>query len=217
MNLKLPNKIRKIIKGLNYQIDNIGRSEDKVITYENKYVLKVSKNINVLKREYDINKFLEGKIPCAKNIIFIIEDSYAYYLRTYLDGYSLIDNKYLNNPDLLIEALVKITEVLRSLDKYVCNIKSLESTGNAFIHGDLCLPNIYFDKENNFTGFIDLGGSGLGDPWYDYAWMLWSLEYNLKTNKYNQILLDRLNIRFDKEKYNKYIPIENIDMLKNDI
>lgn len=217
MNLNIPNKIKEIIDGLEYKIDNIGRSEDKVITFKKRYVLKISKNIDLLKREYDINQFLEGKIPCTKNIIFVVEDNYGYYLRTYLDGYSLIDNKYLNNPKLLIEALVKTIEVLRSLDKYNCNIKALESIGNSFIHGDLCLPNICFDKDNNFIGFIDLGGSGLGDHWYDYAWMLWSLEYNLKTNKYNQILLDRLNIRFNQEKYDKYIPVENIEMLRINI
>ena len=29
--------------------------------------------------------------------------------------------------------------------------------GQDFIHGDLCLPNIYVDDNNQFLGFIDLG------------------------------------------------------------
>ena len=60
------------------------------------------------------------------------------------------------------------------------------------------------DEENNFVGFVDLGNAGKGDRWYDYAWMLWSLEYNLHTDKYNKILLDKLNIEFNKEKYQEY-------------
>ena len=36
--------------------------------------------------------------------------------------------------------------------------------------------------------------------------MLWSLEYNLKTDKYNNILLDNLNIPLNKAKYEYYIP-----------
>ena len=205
MNSKFPNKINEIINGLEYQIDDIGRSEDKVIIIENKYILKISKNIDILKREYDINEWLKDKILCSSNILFIIEDGFAYYLRTCLNGYSLIHEKYLINPDLLIDALCKTINVLRSLDKYDCKYLSNESIGNSFIHGDLCLPNIYVDENNNFIGFIDLGNAGKGDVWSDYSWMLWSLEYNLKTDKYHSILLNKLNIKFDKE---KYIPSE---------
>ena len=76
------------------------------------------------------------------------------------------------------------------------------------MHGDLCLPNIYVDDNNNFTGFIDLNNSVVGDKWYDYSWLLWSLEYNLKTKKYNKVLLDRLRLTYNQEKYEKYIPEE---------
>ena len=217
MQINYPKKILDIIQGLKYNIDSIGRSEDVVITFEKKYVLKISNNINMLKREYDINEILYGVIPSSKNILFIVEDDKSYYLRAYLDGYSLIDSKYINNPELLIEALVKTVEILRGLNKYdFSNYLSNESIGNSFIHGDLCLPNIYFDEDNKFIGFIDLGGAGLGDEWSDYAWMLWSLEYNLKTNEYNSVLLNKLNIKFDEKKYNKYIPLENRKMLNKE-
>ena len=120
-----------------------------------------------------------------------------------------ITSRYINNPNLLIDALVKTVNVLRSLDKYSdINYLSEESIGNDFVHGDLCLPNIYFDENNNFLGFIDLSTAGLGDKWLDYSWMLWSLEYNLKTKEYHNILLNKLNIKFDENKYNYYIPIE---------
>ncbi|MCI8412077.1 MAG: hypothetical protein HFJ40_06605 [Clostridia bacterium] len=68
------------------------------------------------------------------------------------------------------------------------------------------MPNIFVNKDNEFVGFIDLDNSGFGDKWYDYSWLLWSLEYNLKSNKYNKILLNKLKLEFDKEKYNMYIP-----------
>ena len=60
-------------------------------------------------------------------------------------------------------------------------------------------------KDDKVVGFIDLGDSGIGDPWRDYAWSIWSLEYNLKTNKYTNLLLEKLNIKFDKEKFDRYI------------
>ena len=53
------------------------------------------------------------------------------------------------------------------------------------IHGDFCLPNIIL---NNFlpSEMIDLENAGIGDHHIDIYWLLWSLEYNLKTDKYNE-------------------------------
>ena len=59
-------------------------------------------------------------------------------------------------------------------------------------------------KDGRISGFIDLGDAGIGDPWRDYAWCIWSLEYNLKTNKYTPLLLKKLGITFDEEKFIKY-------------
>ncbi|WP_251579145.1 phosphotransferase family protein [Paenibacillus sp. MER TA 81-3] len=48
--------------------------------------------------------------------------------------------------------------------------QNLEKT---FIHGDFGASNIIWDrKENRVTGVIDFGGSGLGDPAYDFAGIL---------------------------------------------
>ena len=118
------------------------------------------------------------------------EENYSYYLRTYLKGTSLIDERFLNNPELLINILVDVVRTLHSLDTKNIQIRSTDNIGNSFIHGDLCLPNILVDEDNKLVGFIDLGNAGLGDPWYDLSWLLWSLEYNLKTNKYNNLLID---------------------------
>ena len=37
---------------------------------------------------------------------------------------------------------------------------------------------------------IDLGNAGIGDHHIDIYWLLWSLEYNLKTDKYNEYFLE---------------------------
>ena len=46
------------------------------------------------------------------------------------------------------------------------------------IHGDYCLPNIMLNGWD-FSGFIDLGGSGIGDRHIDLFWGRWSLDFNL--------------------------------------
>ena len=204
-----PQKIEEIVKDIKYTVDCVGRSEDEVYIFEDKYILKISKNKKRLKDEKNRIDFLSKcNIPNSKSIIYLEENDKCYYLRTCIKGYSLIDKKIINNPELLIDILVKVIEILRNLDNYNCPFKSKDSIGNDFVHGDLCLPNIYVDDNNNFAGFIDLDNSGLGDKWYDYSWLLWSLEYNLKTDKYNKVLLDKLQLKYNQEKYEEYIPEE---------
>jgi len=202
-----PESVNKYVKNLQYTIDTIGRSEDEVYIFENKYILKVSIDKKRLLREKEAMDYLNlNNIPGSKSICYTQENNKCYYLRTYINGDSLIDVRFINNPDLLIKTLVKVIKILRSLDDAKCPFKSTDNVGNDFIHGDLCLPNILVNEKNDFTGFIDLDNSGLGDKWYDYSWLLWSLEYNLKSDKYNNILLNELNLEFNKEKYYMYIP-----------
>lgn len=204
-----PDKIENIVKGIKYSKDNIGRSEDEVYIFESKYVLKISNNKDRLKDEKERIDFLNScNIPCSKSICYLEENDKCYYLRTCINGRSLIDKKIKENPELLIDILVEVINILRSIDKYDCPFKSKDNVGTDFVHGDLCLPNIYVDENNKFVGFIDLDNFGRGDRWYDYSWLLWSLKYNLKTDKYNKVLLDRLGLKFDIDKYNEYIPEE---------
>ena len=57
------------------------------------------------------------------------------------------------------------------------------------LHGDYCLPNIILN-DWRFSGFIDLDSGGVGDRHVDLFWGIWSLWYNLKTNKYRERFID---------------------------
>jgi kanamycin kinase len=41
-----------------------------------------------------------------------------------------------------------------------------------------------------FSGFIDLASGGVGDRHVDIYWAMWSLGYNLKTDKYSGRFMD---------------------------
>lgn len=60
---------------------------------------------------------------------------------------------------------------------------------DTLIHGDYCLPNILLDNWR-FSGFIDLGGAGVGDKHMDILWGCWTLNFNLHTNEYFDRFLD---------------------------
>ena len=62
-------------------------------------------------------------------------------------------------------------------------------TSRVLLHGDYCLPNILLDNWN-FSGFIDLGGGGVGDRHIDLFWGVWTLQFNLHTNQYASRFLD---------------------------
>lgn len=60
---------------------------------------------------------------------------------------------------------------------------------DVLIHGDYCLPNIMLDGWK-FSGFVDVGNSGVGDRHIDIFWGIWTLWFNLHTNKYRDRFID---------------------------
>jgi kanamycin kinase len=67
------------------------------------------------------------------------------------------------------------------------NAKYLKT--DTLLHGDYCLPNVLLDNWK-FSGFIDVGGGGVGDRHFDLFWGIWSLFFNLKTNDYCDRYMD---------------------------
>lgn len=71
--------------------------------------------------------------------------------------------------------------VLEENGKYLKN--------DTLLHGDYCLPNILLE-DWRFSGFIDLDSGGVGDRHVDLFWGIWSLHFNLKTDRYSDRFLD---------------------------
>lgn len=84
-------------------------------------------------------------------------------------------------------------------------------------HGDFCLPNIFL-SDNIVTGMIDLGKSGVADPWQDIALCCRSLDNNYggvyARTSYpgygKQMLFDALGIQPDWEQIRYYILLDEL-------
>ena len=60
---------------------------------------------------------------------------------------------------------------------------------DTLLHGDYCLPNIML-KKWKLSGFIDLGCGGVGDKHIDLFWGAWTLNFNLKTDRFRDVFFD---------------------------
>lgn len=84
-------------------------------------------------------------------------------------------------------------------------------------HGDFCLPNIFL-KDNQVSGFIDLGAAGIGDKWRDIALCYRSLKHNVDGTFGDKIypdvnpdlLLEELGIEPKHEKIRFYILLDEL-------
>lgn len=79
---------------------------------------------------------------------------------------------------------MSIDEGMRYLRENYSKLKK-----ETIIHGDVCLPNILF-KKGKFSKFIDLDGFGFYDYHYDVFWALWTLVFNLGSNRYSKVFLE---------------------------
>lgn len=202
--VSLPPAVRERLAGKAItEITKNHRSGDLVYRVGDDYILKVSDNLERLRRERVVNDFLTGKVGVSETVWFIEEGNRAFYLKTMLKGETLAEEEYLRNPRELVRLLAQAMRKLHSVDINGCPVKNQDSEGDCFIHGDFCLPNI-LARNGEISGFIDLEAGGIGDPWMDYAWCIWSLEYNLGTDRYTGLLLDALGIVFDREKFERY-------------
>lgn len=85
----------------------------------------------------------------------------------------------------------RMGEYIKTTDMETVYRKFLEQADclreDTVIHGDYCLPNIFFDENYHVTGMLDFGEALRGDRHYDLFWGRWSLQYNLKTDRYGDL------------------------------
>lgn len=171
------------------------------------YYIKYSEK-GALKKDAELGKLFED-IGMGVEVVHYLSKDRDYLVTKEAVGEDALAPQYLANPKKLCEALAEAMKYLHSrpvkgvpvsqcMDIYAKGENADKLKQDTFIHGDFCLPNIILDHWK-FSTFIDVGLAGVGDKHIDLYWVLWSLNYNMKTDKYTDYFL---------EQYGK----ENVDM-----
>ena len=171
--------------------------------------------------EYLITKAIIGEMVCSETYLNNPDKSLKIIKEAFDNIYSVdisncpfdVSNKYklsliernvknglIKNDDLKEETLQKFGSA-ENLLKYLIDNQFEEEL--CFSHGDTSLPNI-FASNNKFSGFIDVGESGIADKWFDLA----ICEKSIKRNygeEYVSKFYKKLNIIPDRDKLDYYL------------
>ena len=171
------------------------------------YYIKIAEK-GVLKKDAELGKLFES-LGMGVEVVDYLSKDRDYLVTKEAKGEDALASQYLDNPEKLCKVLAEAMTYLHSrpiegvpvsmcMDIYAKGNNANKLKQDTFIHGDFCLPNVILDNWK-FSTFIDVGLAGVGDKHIDLYWVLWSLNYNLKTEKYTDYFL---------ELYGK----ENVDM-----
>lgn len=111
-----------------------------------------------------------------------IQNRVDWYIRSVFNGYA--GGKYESD---LFERIWEFPSDTEAWEAARVGMTDLEQ--NVLMHGDYCLPNIMLDNWK-FSGFVDLINAGVGDRHIDILWGIWTLKYNLGTEKYGSRFMD---------------------------
>ena len=111
-----------------------------------------------------------------------IADRTSDYLGAVDEGYAIgrFDPSYIDRSLCITDA--------ESAMRYISLRRDILDT-DTLLHGDYCLPNLIY-RDFALSGYIDLGGAGVGDRHIDLFWGAWTLNFNLGTDEYRDVFFD---------------------------
>lgn len=201
-----PNELHYIFE--NVKVYDSSSSPDMTVLYsDSEYYVKIAEK-GRLSKEAEMSKLFQRN-RMGVDVISYISDKKDYMVTKPAKGEDA--THYLEKPERLCEELASAMKFLHSraidgippspcMDIYVKAKKLDFLKQDTFIHGDFCLPNIILD-DWKFSSFIDLGLAGVGDRHIDIYWVLWSLNHNLKTDKYTDYFLNL----YGRDNFDKHI------------
>ena len=164
--LQVPSKIKTIIGTKAYKVDGIGMSGNQVLIFED-MVLKIEDSSEAIRKQVEVMKWLDGKIPAPKVLEYEEENGKSYLLMSKIDGEMACDTYYLEHPQMLLKALADGLKMLWRVDFSECPaVRDL----------DVLLKEARFQVENDLVDVENVepdtfGENGFESPMHLLTWL----------------------------------------------
>ena len=141
----IPEKIRNLTAGEDYEMDEIGMSGSSVLVYENK-VLKVQEHNEEAENEYCMLQYLQGRLPVPTVYAHEISDGRSWLLMSKCAGQMACSREYMENPAALCRLLADGLKRLWSVDISAC--PSDQRLVHKLVRAEYQIENGLVDLEN---------------------------------------------------------------------
>lgn len=153
----IPAKIAERLGNEPFQTDDIGRSDSAVLLFSDK-VLKIEKTSDMSDNEYEILRWLEGKLRAPRVLGFARENGFNYLLMSRLTGDMACRTD--RTPEEVSEALAGGIRLLRSVDTSDCPktrsfADTLAEAKKRMENGTLCGLSPQAKEFENFESLYD--------------------------------------------------------------
>ena len=164
--LYVPLKIQSLIGSKTYTVDDVGMSGNQVLIFED-VVLKIEDKSSSVRKQVEIMKWLEGKIPVPKVLEYIEENGKSYLLMSKITGKMSCAEYYLERPEILVRALANGLKMLWEVNVSDCpQVRDLERV----------LNEARYQVENNLVDVDNVepdtfGENGFESPKHLLEWL----------------------------------------------
>lgn len=117
--LWLPEPIRRRVAGKQFEQNEIGMSDSKVLVFDD-MVLKIQEKSEETKNEVNACRWLRGRLPVPEILEYTVFEGTAYCLMSRIDGAMLCDPYYLQRPGLLLATAARALKRLWEVDIADC-------------------------------------------------------------------------------------------------
>jgi len=162
----------------------------KLSTPSGNHFLKTSQKD--LEKECEKIKWLSGKLPVPDVLGYKKFDGRDALLLSSIDGENLAKLSKKWPAEKVVKKLSEAIKEFHSTKTEGFPFKEAQE-GDVLLHGDACLPNFIF-KEDNLSGYVDLGDLSVGNIEVDLSACIWSLQYNLGKG-YGKMFLEEYGIK----------------------